>query len=91
MGSLPPVQGGHLQRPLFEYESDMNTVTRVPVLMYHRVGMANNQWEARYAIRPNDFVAHMETLARKGYRAVAADALVDWLGGGPPLPSGAEW
>lgn len=73
----------------FKHESDMNTVTRVPVLMYHRVGMANNNWEARYAIHPTNFVAHMETLARKGYRAVTADALVDWLGGGPPLPSGA--
>lgn len=67
----------------------MNTVTRVPVLMYHRVGMANNPWEARYAIRPADFIDHMETLARKGYRAVSADALVDWLEGGPPLPTGA--
>jgi peptidoglycan/xylan/chitin deacetylase (PgdA/CDA1 family) len=74
---------------LFEHESDMNTMTRVPVLMYHRVGMANNPWEARYAISPANFAAHMETLARKGYRAVAADALVDWLEGGPPLPAGA--
>ena len=42
----------------------MNTAMRVPVLMYHRVGMANNPWEARYAIRPNDFVAHMESHAK---------------------------
>lgn len=73
----------------FEHDSDMNTATRIPVLMYHRVGMAANPWEARYAISPANFAAHMETLARKGYRAVPAEALVDWLEGGAPLPSGA--
>lgn len=67
----------------------MDNVTRVPVLMYHRVDMPNNDWEARYAIAPDAFAAHMRTLARKGYRAVTADALVDWLGGGAPLPAGA--
>jgi peptidoglycan/xylan/chitin deacetylase (PgdA/CDA1 family) len=67
----------------------MKTATRIPVLMYHRVGRVNNPWEARYAIPPENFVAHMKTLARKGYRAVTADALVDWLDGGPPLPTGA--
>jgi peptidoglycan/xylan/chitin deacetylase (PgdA/CDA1 family) len=67
----------------------MKTATRIPVLMYHRVGIVNNSWEARYAIRPADFAAHMAALARKGYRAVTADALVEWLDGGPPLPSGA--
>lgn len=65
----------------------MNTATRIPVLMYHRVGIANNPWEARYAIRPVDFLAHMETLARKGYHAVSVDAFMDWLEGGVPLPT----
>jgi peptidoglycan/xylan/chitin deacetylase (PgdA/CDA1 family) len=74
---------------LARLESDMKTAARIPVLMYHRVGMVNNSWEARYAIRPADFAAHMETLARKGYRAVTADALVEWLEGGPALPAGA--
>jgi peptidoglycan/xylan/chitin deacetylase (PgdA/CDA1 family) len=67
----------------------MKTAARIPVLMYHRVGKVGNPWEARYAIRPADFATHMETLARKGYRAVTADALVEWLEGGPPLPAGA--
>ncbi len=63
--------------------------TRVPVLMYHRVGAAHNAWEARYAISPANFAAHMQTLARQGYRAVQIDALIDWLEGGPSLPEGA--
>lgn len=61
-------------------------VTRVPVLMYHRVGKAGNAWEARYCISPASFAAHMHTLANGGYRAVTIDDLVRWLEGGPPLP-----
>jgi peptidoglycan/xylan/chitin deacetylase (PgdA/CDA1 family) len=67
----------------------MTNAARVPVLMYHRVGKAGNAWEARYCISPTGFAAHMRALARKGYRAVSIDALVDWLEGGPPLPAGA--
>lgn len=67
----------------------MNGATSVPVLMYHRVGEAGNPWEARYAISPENFAAHMRALANKGYRAVPVDALVDWLEGGPSLPEGA--
>ncbi len=53
------------------------------------MGKAHNEWEARYCISPGNFAAHMQALARKGYRAVDIDALVDWLEGGPPLPEGA--
>lgn len=67
----------------------MSHAERVPVLMYHRVGQAYNGWEARYCISPDNFAAHMRALARKGYRAIEIDALVDWLEGGPPLPEGA--
>ena len=67
----------------------MTGAMRVPVLMYHRVGEAHNDWEARYCISPANFAAHMQALARKGYRAIEIDALVDWLVGGPPLPEGA--
>lgn len=66
----------------------MSHAARVPVLMYHRVGEAHNDWEARYCISPGNFDAHMRALARKGYRAVGIDALVNWLEGGPPLPEG---
>jgi peptidoglycan/xylan/chitin deacetylase (PgdA/CDA1 family) len=65
------------------------TATRVPVLMYHRVGKAHNDREARYAIHPDAFAAQMFALARNGYRAVGIDALVAWLEGGPSLPAGA--
>lgn len=67
----------------------MNMATRVPVLMYHRVGEARNTWEARYAISPENFSAHMRALANKGYQAVPVDMLADWLEGGPVLPEGA--
>lgn len=67
----------------------MSHAQRVPVLMYHRVGAAHNAWEARYAIAPEAFAAHMEALRRKGRCAVAIDALVAWLEGGAALPEGA--
>ncbi len=67
----------------------MNDPSRVSVLMYHRVGKAHNDWEARYAIPPERFAAHMRTLAGEGYQATAIDTLVDWLEGGPALPAGA--
>ena len=67
----------------------MSNPTRVPVLMYHRVGEARNAWEARYAISPENFAAHMRALASKGYCGVHIDRLVDWLEGGPTLPEGA--
>lgn len=67
----------------------MTGAVRVPVLMYHRVGEAHNDWEARYCISPANFAAHMRALARKGHRAIGIDALADWLEGGPPLPEGA--
>ncbi len=67
----------------------MSAAARIPVLMYHRIGEARNDWEARYAISPRNFTAHMRALAAKGYRAVGIDTLVDWLEGGPALPEGA--
>jgi peptidoglycan/xylan/chitin deacetylase (PgdA/CDA1 family) len=67
----------------------MGQSDRVPILMYHRVGTATNAWEARYAIDPANFAAHMRTLAGAGYQAVSVDALVAWLEGGPALPANA--
>lgn len=67
----------------------MTNTSRVPVLMYHRVGEALNDWEARYAISPANFVAHMQTLARSGRRAIGIDDFVDWLAGNRSLPEGA--
>lgn len=65
----------------------LSPATRVPVLMYHRVGEAHNGWEARYAIPAATYAAHMAALAKAGYRAVDIDALIGWLAGGPPLPA----
>ena len=61
----------------------------VIVLMYHRVGLARNAWEARYAISPERFEAHMLALARRGMHAVPVDALGDWLENGASLSAGA--
>jgi len=61
----------------------------VIVLMYHRVGAARNDWEARYAISPARFEAHMLAMARHGRHAVSVDALHEWLEVGAPLPPGA--
>lgn len=67
----------------------MTVAARIPVLMYHRVGDARNDWEARYAISPSNFEAHMHALARSGKRAIAIDNFVDWLAGSRSLPDGA--
>ncbi|MDO9227394.1 MAG: polysaccharide deacetylase family protein [Pseudomonadota bacterium] len=67
----------------------MSQSQRVPVLMYHRVGEAQNAWEARYAISADGFAAHMRALAAAGYRPVEIDAFVAWLEGGAALPEGA--
>jgi peptidoglycan/xylan/chitin deacetylase (PgdA/CDA1 family) len=65
----------------------MKHASRIPVLMYHRVGDAHNEWESRYAIAPDTYAAHMNALAREGYRAIGIDALIGWLEGGPALPA----
>lgn len=66
----------------------MNEAARIPVLMYHRVGDAHNAWEGKYAISGDSFARHMRALASNGLRAIAVDALVDWLEGGAGLPNG---
>lgn len=67
----------------------MSQTLRVPVLMYHRVGVVHNAWEARYTISADGFAAHMRALAAGGYRPVGIDAFVAWLEGGAALPEGA--
>ena len=67
----------------------MNPSGGVIVLMYHRVGSSRNAWEARYAISPERFEAHMLALARHGMRPVSVDALSDWLENGASLAAGA--
>ena len=67
----------------------MNASSGVIVLMYHRVGSARNAWEARYAIDPEQFEAHMLALARRGMQPVSVEALTDWVENGTPLSPGA--
>lgn len=67
----------------------MSLATRIPVLMYHRVGHVGNAREARYAISPHGFADHMRKLAASGYHAVEVGALLDWLEAGKPLREGA--
>jgi peptidoglycan/xylan/chitin deacetylase (PgdA/CDA1 family) len=57
--------------------------------MYHRLGSARNAWEARYAIDPARFEAHMLTLARHGMQPVSIDALSNWFENGTSLFAGA--
>jgi peptidoglycan/xylan/chitin deacetylase (PgdA/CDA1 family) len=62
------------------------TAVRVPVLMYHRVGEANNDWERKYCIGAQRFSDHMRTLARAGWRAVPIDDFFAWLDDRMELP-----
>ncbi|MDW8322986.1 MAG: polysaccharide deacetylase family protein [Burkholderiales bacterium] len=67
----------------------MSEAQRIPVLMYHRIDTPRNAWEARYAVSPRRFAAHMQALHRSGYRAVPIAALIGWLEGRGSLPQGA--
>lgn len=62
--------------------------SRIPVLMYHRVGAPRDASESRYAIDPPRFEAHMEALRAAGMRAVSIDDFWGWLRGGKRLPEG---
>ena len=59
---------------------------RIPVLMYHRVGQAHNDWERKYCVSPARFSEHMHTLARAGWHAVALESFFAWLKGEITLP-----
>ncbi|CAM5355161.1 MULTISPECIES: polysaccharide deacetylase family protein [unclassified Thauera] len=62
---------------------------RVPVLMYHRIGAAHNDWERKYCVSPETFAAQMEALARAGWKAVSIEDFFAWLDGTRDLPQGA--
>jgi peptidoglycan/xylan/chitin deacetylase (PgdA/CDA1 family) len=61
---------------------------KIIVLMYHRVGAANNAWEQKYCVSPERFAAHMAALAKRGMCAVNIQDFVAWLGGERDLPEG---
>jgi len=62
------------------------SAVRVPVLMYHRVGKAHNDWERKYCVGAQRFSEHMRGLARAGWRAVSIDDFFAWLDGRTELP-----
>lgn len=52
---------------------------RIPILMYHRIGEAHNNWERKYCVTPTQFKAHMSRLAADGWRALSLHEFFDWL------------
>ena len=63
----------------------MNAV-RIPVLMYHRVGVAKTNAERTYCIGAERFADHMRALSRMGWRAISVDDFVSWLDRDLELP-----
>ncbi|MDL2336226.1 MAG: polysaccharide deacetylase family protein [Pseudomonadota bacterium] len=61
---------------------------RAIVLMYHRVGDSENDWERRYCVTPKRFAQHMHMLHSKGYRPCGIEQFAQWVGGTAALPSG---
>jgi len=64
----------------------MNLAARIPVLMYHRVGDAHNDWEHRYCVTPQRFAEQMATLQAAGWKAITLAQFGDWLGKRTELP-----
>ena len=63
---------------------------RVPVLMYHRIGIAPpgaSQTTRGLTVAPADFAAQMRWLKRHGYHAITQHRLYAALIDGAPLPS----
>lgn len=69
----------------------MSSTTRIPILMYHRVGEAHNDWARKYCVAPKLFSAHMAALARRGWQAVSLADFVGWLDEAKPLPERSFW
>ena len=61
---------------------------RAVVLMYHRVGAANNGREARYCVAPERFSAHMRALRDAGMQPCTISEFVAWMQGRRTLPYG---
>ncbi len=62
---------------------------RIPVLMYHRVGNAQNPWERRYCVDPEVFANHLAKLKKHGYQAISVDDFLAWLEGAITVDEGA--
>ena len=66
----------------------MTGTQRIPVLMYHRIGTAHNNWESRYCITPEQFARHMHRLAEQGMHACSLADFFAWLRRKKELPDG---
>ncbi len=54
---------------------------RIPVLMYHRVGVPHGTNDRIYCVTPERFESHMQALVSAGYEPVSIEAFVAWLDG----------
>lgn len=68
-------------------KSGSTAIGRIPILMYHRVGAANNAWERKYCVSPERFAGQMRVLARAGWRAISLSRFFQWLEEGDALPA----
>lgn len=59
---------------------------RVTVLMYHRVGNAENNWESKYCVSPACFASHMKALQQRGMQPCSLEDFIAWLEGIGALP-----
>lgn len=66
----------------------MKPAQRIPVLMYHGVGDAHNDWERRYCVPCKRFAGHMHRLAAEGMRACSLEDFSAWMAGDRQLPEG---
>lgn len=64
----------------------MTSNKRLPVLMYHRVGDAHNDWERKYCVSPERFAAQMQSLEARGWKAIGLDTFFAALDGALELP-----
>lgn len=67
-------------------DTGLISASRIPVLMYHRVGDAHSDWERKYCVNPQGFAEHMQILARAGWHAVTIDNFFAWLDSSIELP-----
>lgn len=59
---------------------------RVPILLYHRIGIAPNPETQSYYVSPETFERQMHWLALNNYRIISLDSLVNYLKNGKNKP-----
>lgn len=64
----------------------MALASRIPILMYHRVGNAHNDWERKYCVSPKRFLQHMVKLRSNGWNAIPLVNFFAWHQAEKELP-----